>query len=264
MPLFKRYLTEADLPLENFEREGLSLDVKGKHPGKYKPVDLAEQIAAFANTLGGCILIGANEQAGGTYVYDVMEEDMADAARVRYEHAGRDFCSPNPILESVVIQRVPGFVTAINVWPFPGQAIGVRHGPPDKPAWLFPFRVGTQTKFLSAEQLPMIMLPELRKPAILLSQIVAGESVQIQNQGGGQVVNAAFHEIQLQTGTFTIQIPPHPASRPMGGGAMQIATIPLEAVYLVWKHHSDGWQIAVRGQVHTEGTFQPATQLRTF
>lgn len=264
MPIFKRVLALADLPPENFDREGLSLDVKGKRLERYRPVDLAEQIAAFANTLGGCILIGANEQAGGTYTYDVMDEALADTVRIKYEHAGRDFCSPNPILEPVVIQRPPGFVTAVNVWPFPGQAIGVRVGPLDKPAWLFPFRVGTQTKFLSAEQLPMMMLPELRKPAILLSQIADGEAVQIQNQGGGQSVRLIFKSIQLQAGTFALQILPQSPIRPGAAAFSQVANIPLEAVYLVWKHHIDGWQIAIRGQVHSDGTFQPSTQIRSF
>lgn len=167
MPLFKRLLVTADLPPENFDRETLSLDVKGKDLRRYKHEDLAEQIAAFANALGGSIIVGANEQAGGTYIYDSMSEAEADVNRIKYEQANRDFCSPNPLLEAVVIPRPPGFVAAINVWPFVGQAVGVRIGAPDKAAWLFPLRVGTQTKFLRAEQLPMIMLPELRKVAIL-------------------------------------------------------------------------------------------------
>lgn len=258
MPLFKRLLTPTDLPPENFDRETLSLDVKGKDLRRYKQEDLAEQIAAFANALGGSIIIGANEQAGGTYLYGPATEADADATRIRYEQANRDFCSPNPLLEAVVIPRPPGFVTVVNVWPFLGQAVGVRMGAPDKPTWLFPFRVGTQTKFLRAEQLPMIMLPELRKAAILLSQISEGEGVMIQNPGGGSNVQMLFKSIQIESATFTMQ-----TNRGMQG-PNEVATFPLEAILMIWKHHRDGWQIAVRGQILSEGTYQPPTQLRSY
>lgn len=253
MSLFRRILKPKDLPPETTDRETWSFDVKGKDLRAYSQEKLAEHIAAMSNGPGGNIIVGANEQPGGTFTYDYMNEAEADANRIKYEHANRDHCSPNPILEAVVIQKSQTeFVAVINIWPSPAGAIGVRQGPKDKPAWLFPLRVGTQTKYLNADQLPMIMLPELRKSAILLSQLAKGSLIKVLNPGGGKNTVVQMDEVHPERGTFTVA--------PVGKPA-QSSSVPLEAVLYVWQT-PNGWQIALKGALYEDASFQPETQLR--
>lgn len=262
MALVKRILEVADLPPEDFSREVLCLDVKGKHLERYSAQDLAEQVAAFANTLGGCILVGANEQDGGTYRYDPMAESQADAIRIRYEQATQNFCSPQPLLEPSVIAYAHGYVVAVNVWPFAGQAVGVRNGPKDKSAWLIPYRVGTQTRFLEMEQLAMFMLPQIRQAAVRLSQIPRETMVRIldQNQGNTSMM-LRFDGVQPESSTFTMK------GQGAGKGVgqiqeLEILALPLEAVHLVWKNYSGLWQIALHGQLCSDGSYLPVTRIR--
>lgn len=65
-----------------------------------------------------------------------------------------------------------------------------------------------------------------------------------------------FKAVQLESATFTLQ------TNPGVGKTAVIATFPLEAAFLVWKHHTNGWQIAVHGQILHDGTYQPSTQVR--
>lgn len=249
---FKRIMKSRDLPSERVDRETWSFDVKGKDLRSYSQDKLAEHIASLANGPGGNIVVGANEKTGGTFVYELMTEQEADANRIRYEHANRDFCSPNPIIEAMVIQKETDFVAVINVWPAPGGAIGVRQGPKDKPAWLFPLRVGTQTKYLNADQLPMIMLPELRKAAILLSQIPKGALITISNPGGGGNAVVQMNDVQPERGTFSVAPVGHPN---------QTSSVPLDAVLYVWETQK-GWQMALKGALYGDCSFQPETQIR--
>jgi hypothetical protein len=259
--LFKRILTPIDLPLEDFSREGLALDVKGKDLRSYKQVDLAEQVAAYANVTGGVILVGANEQPGGTAKYDPMTEADANANRTRYEQAAKEYCSPNPLVEPAVLARDGGFVVAINVWPFPGQAIGVRTGTKDKQSFIFPFRIATQTKFLEAEQLPMLMLSDIRKNAIVLDQIPANTQVQIIDYDGAKQLFLIFVEVLPERNCFVLD------GQGSGKGLGAIQTLkdirlPLDIVNLVWNERG-AWKIAIKGQLGLDGTYLPQQNLRS-
>lgn len=253
MAFFKRILNPSELPTETADRETWSFDVKGKDLRSYAQEKLAVHIAAMSNGPGGNIIVGADEQEGGTFIYDYMTEKLADANRIRYEHANRDHCSPHPIIEAVVIPKgSTEFVTVINVWPSLGGAIGVRQGAKDKPAWLFPLRVGTQTKYLNADQLPMLMLPELRKTAILLSQITKGKTITVYNPGGLSPSKIQMDAVQPERGTFTVA---------PNGSPLEVSALPLEAVHYVWESPK-GWLMIMKGILYNDITFQPETHLR--
>jgi hypothetical protein len=80
------------------------------------------------------------------------------------------------VTDAVTIVHEGGAVVAVNVWPFPGQAVGVACGDTDHSDF-FPFRASLDTTFLTPEQLPMLMLPKLRYVLAHLRSIKEGEAV---------------------------------------------------------------------------------------
>src|SRR5262249_21803649 len=160
----------------------------------------------------------------------------------------RDYCSPNPLLEPAVFPWDAGFLLAVNVWPFPGQAVAVRTGSKDKQLYVFPFRSGTQTKFLEAEQLPMLMLPQLRKAAIVLAHIPVGKLVRIIDQGGQGNIELYLDGIFAERNCFRLK------GQGSGKGVGDVqklpdgVTLPLDVVDLVWEEKGR-WQLAIRGQL---------------
>lgn len=108
--------------------EGATIDFKAVLDPKWPGFRLARQVAAFANAIGGTLLIGAVEEPGtdrlGTY--RPLSHDDAVAVEKRYGDAVKDLCSPKPLIDINAIQKDGGVVVAVNVWPFPGQAVGVR------------------------------------------------------------------------------------------------------------------------------------------
>ncbi len=165
MAAFISYDETTKLP-EPGALETDTLDFKGKMDRRDEKPDypeLAKDIAAFANAHGGVILVGAYEDKpnGRLGVIKGLASD-ADVKEVRdaYSKAATEFCSPSPVTDSKVIPHSSGKVIAVNVWPFPGQAVGVREEGYER--WAFPWRSHIETKYLMPEQLPMLMIPELR------------------------------------------------------------------------------------------------------
>ncbi len=185
MPAFKLMTSGSDLPTVGDSHEDLNLDMKGysdqiETARHYPEIEMAKDVAAFSNSTGGVILIGAHEKINhGGYLshYTPITHQKAEEVKNLFNKAVENRCSPSPLIDISIIPKEAGYVVAINVWPFPGQPIGVR-GQIDKQlegkgftAFFFPLRVGTNTVFIKPEQLPMLMLPDLRRIAILLDTI---------------------------------------------------------------------------------------------
>lgn len=150
------------------------------------PFDKAKDVAAFANAMGGVILIGALEEqeTGHLLRYEPMPEEVAKTTRDDYENAVRARCSPIPIIDARIIQKDAGFVVAVNVWPFPGQIVGVKirsdgNDGRQVDAWTYHMRSGTHTILLEPEQTTMLMSPKNRLVAISLSRIPMRVGVQL-------------------------------------------------------------------------------------
>lgn len=170
--------TKDDLPPIG-SRETVRLDFKAKSTSNR--FEAAKDIAAFANAEGGTLLIGA---VGGSQLvrYEPLSEADARAAMHVHEEAVRDRCSPAPLFSPVEIRTDGGSIVAINVWPFPGQLVGVRikkdelscgsdSGQPEGVSML-PLRVGTHTRSITPEQIPMFVDAHARRIAITLNQAV--------------------------------------------------------------------------------------------
>jgi hypothetical protein len=179
--LYRAVRVAADLPPVGtaYEREHLDFKVR-VHGGR--TYDLAKDVAAFANNIGGVILVGAEEANERLVRYLPLTAVDVDLARKAFDDAVRDRCVPPPPVELDVIPHGAEFVLAVNVRPLPDQVVGVKapveRVPGDKigdVAFVFPLRVQTGTVFLQPPQLGMVMIPALRRAAISLDLIPAAE-----------------------------------------------------------------------------------------
>jgi hypothetical protein len=165
--------------------ENQELDFKAKlntKDGKTDYLELAKDMAAMANAYGGTIIIGACEDPKGVLsVYKPLTEEEAAFTCNEYKTAQRDRLRPTPIVVPDMISHEGGFLVTVKVEPSMGQAIGVRFipkvdvepetkQPPE--IYGFPLRVGDNTTWLQPEQLPMLMIPTLRRNIVLLRQTI--------------------------------------------------------------------------------------------
>ena len=247
MGLFQPITNSNHLPQVGANAENLSLDIKqAVNPREY--YELAKDVAAFANASGGVILVGAVEDRPRGIIgkYLPMEQDEAKRVRDAFNQATRDLCSPKPVIDPVLIGCQDKFVIAINVWPFPGQAVGVqiKGGPL---AFTFPIRIGVETIFLAAEQLPMLMIPELRRTIILLDAIPTGGQISITDAGR---ITQEFNLVELRPleNVVVLQtVEGKPGRKPVE------LFLPIDAVRTVWKVQNARWLMVVEGQIYVVG-----------
>lgn len=246
--MFEPITTEAALPPVG-TAEGATLDFKAKLDPKWTGFWLARQVASFANSVGGTLLIGAAEDGRDALKQYVPLVD-AEAKKVEqdYGDAIRQRCSPQPFFQPSRVSKDGGFVVAINVWPFPGQAIGVRIRA-DKgldgsevDAYVFPLRSGRTTTEILPEQLPMLMLPELRRVATLLSAVDETERVELLSDDPDATlvpVNLKAVEVLANVAVFTMKPSAH---------AITEIRVPLDRIETAWKDHGC-WRVIIRGRV---------------
>lgn len=126
--LFQPVTSPTQLPPAGHSAETYSFDIKQNIQKPFDSFELAKDVSAFANANGGVILVGAAEdrKRGTISRYLPLDEKGAKEIRDAYSTAVRDHCSPAPVINPVVLPKDGGHVVAVNVWPFPGQAVGVR------------------------------------------------------------------------------------------------------------------------------------------
>lgn len=181
MTLYRRINTTADLPPLGSSWESPTCDFKS-HADPTRFTEMAKDVAAFANGTGGVILIKAAERQGRLQRYLPMEPNEADAIRSAFQRAAKDHCNPSPSIRPESLPYENGVLVAVNVDAYAGQPVGVKatpqqQHPDDKfgPCFMFPIRVTDGTKFLSPDGLATLMLPEIRKAAILLDALSPDE-----------------------------------------------------------------------------------------
>lgn len=179
--MFSPIETEAHLPALGSARETHDLDLKA-HGNPEAQFEMAKDVAAFANGVGGTLLVGGAEADGKLSKYIPMVNDEADTLANAYSRAIQSRCRPRPLANPKILKMDSGFVLAVNVWPFPGQAVGVRvkgdktDGFGDA-TFVFPLRCARDTVFITPEQLPMLMLPDLRQTWILLDKAANEDAI---------------------------------------------------------------------------------------
>jgi hypothetical protein len=209
--------------------------------------ELAKDVALLANMYGGLLLVGAAETAGGVE-YPGLPAAFAKTVQEAYTLAVRDFCSPRPIfaLREIVSPKTGDVVVALNVEPFPDQAVGAaaadKQGKPSD-AWRFPIRVRNHTFFASPDQLMLWFNPQTRRTAIGLSQIPDGTLVRYFCEGSGPYGRVHTGGATLQTWNVSenfVQLKPD---------RIQFTSFraPLEDVASISKGIEGIWQIRLRG-----------------
>jgi hypothetical protein len=179
MPLFERL---TDLPPKTHAVESAVLDLK-KETSPTNHFELAKDVAAFANHLGGCLLIGATEVDGHVGEYDGIPPEVADKLQTSYSLAVAQRCSPKPVIDfkRFSAERDGYVVLAVFVDPYVGgHPIGVETKGGEKPnAYAFPVRTGKDAMYLLPEQLAMFSEPKLRRTFIMMSAIPLGGRLKV-------------------------------------------------------------------------------------
>ncbi len=223
--------------------ETLWRDFKQLRSGDAPPdrAELAKDVAAFANRIGGVIIYGAKEKGGFLDSYRELEPGEVTALRTASSEAVSNFCSPPPMFDPHPIPVRAGFVVAINVWPFAGQAVGVRRAKNGE-EWSFPLRTGKDCRHLRPEQLPMLMIPQLRRVVALLYSIPQGAQIK-HNSSSGNFLHR-FIDVDEVENVVKLKQPV------IGPGRQGRAGPPCPARLDHERLVRRGWRLADRGPEH--------------
>lgn len=153
-----------------------------------RPFEMAKDVAAFANHLGGTLLIGAIESGEQLCRYAGLTQEEAGKTIRNYTDAVADRCWPRPTVdpESYDDPTDPSRrVVALNVQASPELvSVTVRADKANEgfggDAYVFPVRSGNVSRYLHSGQLAMFMTPSVRRVAILLSKISEGSTVRVE------------------------------------------------------------------------------------
>lgn len=236
---------------EAYLQEQRWFDVKQTYaPGSQ--AEMAKDIAAFANAVGGALIVGASEGPTEPDYTTPLPEQYANRLALEFDQAVRDYCRPSP---SVHVRLIPApdssgkVVLVVNIEPAVDQPIAARHAT-DKDAWRFPIRVGRDTEFLFPEQLPLHMDSKARRAKLLLLRaLAAGGDIDLFSVPGG-----SQHGIQ---GKYAVKLDKVDADG--GGGALlrgtggeinnQSIVVPLDDVEAVWLQHDGRWAMRISGRL---------------
>jgi len=248
----------SELPKVGINNERRTIDFKGATTDdRY---EIAKDVASFANAEGGTILIGA--KGSGEYLASYAPLSTSDASKLQrsYEEAIRDRCSPVPLFDVVGVPVEGGFVVAVNVWPFPGQLVGVeikkgeakcgKQRVEPEGLYFFPLRVGTHTAAVSPEQMPMFMDPRVRRIAICLQGAIGRKvilSCPTPRSDGSKSVSgsiwleaARLDSVDLLGNAITVAV--------QYEGKELAVSVPFDLIDAAWKEDLH-WRILVRGRI---------------
>jgi hypothetical protein len=236
--MWKPIESEMDLPALQ-TRERSDLDFKAAPTAD--AFENAKDVAAFANASGGTILVGACGGDRLTAWKPLSSQDAKTCCRA-YEEAVRDRCKPAPLFSIVELPFDNGIIVGVNVWPFPGQPVGVQLTKKEvaccEGAVFFPRRVCSQTKAITPEQIPMFVDAKVRRVAMTLERIV-GQRVVL------TPVREASHEHNVAT-LVSMSLLENLVR--FGAGDETPFTIPLDMIESAYRDEA-AWHIFMHGVV---------------
>jgi hypothetical protein len=244
--------------------------------------DVAKDIAAFANAVGGTIVVGAAEaleggrKTGRIVAFTRLVNDTAAFISTVSKSVG-DRCRPGPLFDFVpltldvndqarILERPDSgngvvSVFAINVWPALHGPIGVRASerdgsligsPLEAPYW-FPKRTGEGTRFLFPEVLALQMNVHDRRIAILLTEIPEGAEVLVFD--AKRELHPRPHRIKgthYERSLLTLEEAEKPGL---------LAIVPFTFISEVWRDSRGDWNLFIRGRllegIANHGNFRP-------
>lgn len=245
-------------------QERLWFDVKETYVPKSQ-AEKAKDVAAFANALGGALIVGAREGAAEPDYSTPLPAHFAAEVEHEFDQAIRDFCRPSPTVHIRSIEAPSSggkIVLVVNIEPAVDQPVAARHQE-HKDMWRFPLRVGRHTEYITPEQLPLHMNSKARRAKLLLLRVLesdgdidlfmvpCGSSRHASIQG-----SASFKLVSVDD---------------RGGGGLvmrdtdgafdgQSVTIPIDEVEAVWLQHTGRWAVRIAGRLEQ---FEPIDRNNT-
>jgi len=238
--------------------------------------EIAKDMCAFANALGGTILVGAIEgrDDAGRKNGRIQQLKGVEAAIKLVKlatKANSELCRPLLVFEHAeivldvaqqvaIIERQPSggtiTVVALNVHPLVNGPAGCHpfgsNGAKIADAYRFPVRTGEGTRFLVPEELSFHMNSHERRMYLLLTQVPDKHPIKLWDHERSLELSPASYEILKVDGeNMTLTV--------MNLHKHVDAEIPLMFVRAVWKT-SAGWNVAVQGTVckSSHANFVPA------
>lgn len=240
-------------------REKFDLDFKIFADSK-KMDEHAKDVAAFANGLGGVLLVGATDYNGTSLVYKGLAGQTFAEVKAIYEDAAR-LCSPSPVVDVLPIDLPNGqSLAAVNVDPFIDQviaspknkelALGQRRS--KETPWVFPIRVGSTTDYLEPEVLPMYMNQTVRRVVLLLARIPVGEGTHaLWSQPDFMVHSnppANHRDLKRHNAQkISVNLTQNVAQFSLSGKSL--VNIPLTEIETIWASANDEWNVRVAGRI---------------
>lgn len=268
-PLFECSDLPLEGPLSNEAREKQDLEFKAE-TDQGTLFEHAKDIAGFANSLGGTIIVGASNS--DTVVLHGLRSQTARGVMDIYESAALQ-CSPSVPVDPVPITLPSGaVVVAINIAPYPDAVVAapaaVKAKAPSggkarqqrvEHSWRFPVRRASQTHFLKPEELPLYMNPQVRRAYIRLAAIppfrpgFPGRRIRAysrESNDAGQTVQTErelqLNEVSLEKNAITLRYFGRLNANGLEAGSNSVR-VPLMDVDDVWEFDDRMWAVRLRG-----------------
>ncbi len=228
-----------------------------------KPTRHAVDVAAFANALGGVILVGVGRKEGRAHIHGLRDQTFAEVCAI-FEHAAA-ICSPSPVVavRSIHVDD-DTTIAAVNVEPFVDQIVAApaspkrvrKDGSPALPSWTFPVRTSTETRHLVPAELAMYMNRAARRILVLLSRIPLDSRREVAVwyrerrdvspkpwDGSYQTAHLVMRmeDVSLEGNAVLL-------ARSVGGGSLYVRA-PLTEVLDVWEHRPGEWSMRLDGLI---------------
>lgn len=261
------------LPVTRFEDiaamgwgERRAVDLKVTYSGTEfaQRVEIAKDIAAFANGVGGVILVGAKEVVGSEPLWIGLAEDHCATLKHEFECAARDRCRPAVLVDALPLFGPQGKrLLAVSVFPASLGVVGVvfrksEFGiiPKDDPRsalpedfYSFPMRAaGSLPHALRPESFGMLANDTVRRVAALLQQVPVNEReqmfLQVANWQVGEAqdkrLDLKLSDVDLITNSVVVEVRVNQAFDLVQRLGKQITewrklVLPIDAFQTVWK-----------------------------
>lgn len=242
MPVFVPLEPPRELPTKGSAIERAVMDWKSKDTSTH--FHKAKDVAAFANHLGGTIVVGAVEVTGHLQHYPGLTRDEAAKVRKHYSEAVTKRCEPHPCIdfsEYPCPDDTTKVVVAVNVWPsllLVGVWVHAHKAAEDYEgrSFVFPVRAGTDADYLTPGQLAMYMTPQVRRMAVMLSRLPKGTRIGIHLANGASRTDA-LNEVREEENLVTFCAE--------GGGAQTTLHLPLDRITTVYQYWDTNRQQAM-------------------
>lgn len=246
-------------------------------------VEIGKDIAALANTLGGHIVVGASTELNRTRCkgFHGLSRDLGAELAGHFESAAKNRCRPTPFISTLLVD-VPNHpkahvvlvvrVEASAIAPVGASVKQPKGGALVDEAWVFPYRVGSQTEYLTPDQFGAFESMTARRAAALLDAIPLDQREAVDlcwtvldiNDDAVSLSPEAAPVTTMRV-TLVAVLPRQNVARFHLADPAAELHLPLDEIATAWMEYPGEWKVALRGilRVDVENTrrwaYQPST-----